>query len=204
MSRFFKKKKTNKINNINKNYKKSISSSINKIKENEKKYMTILVIIFMIIFCLISYFTFRVNNKKLSNISEVNSLTLTANNFLLTNNDIKSDSLGLKSSGNTITITNNTNELINYKLKLVRDIQNINKDNCSDREVPLEYIRYSIDGVNVSTIVPKKNGEIVIITGCLKGHKTKKLNIKLWLAEDITRDKNYHFHGYFTVEKLVI
>ena len=113
MSRFFKKKKTNKINNINKNYKKSISSSINKIKENEKKYMTILVIIFMIIFCLISYFTFRVNNKKLSNISEVNSLTLTANNFLLTNNDIKSDSLGLKSSGNTITITNNTNELIN-------------------------------------------------------------------------------------------
>ena len=204
MSRFFKKKKTNKINNINKNYKKSISSSINKIKENEKKYMTILVIIFMIIFCLISYFTFRVNNKKLSNISEVNSLTLTANNFLLTNNDIKSDSLGLKSSGNTITITNNTNELINYKLKLVRDIQNINKDNCSDREVPLEYIRYSIDGVNVSTIVPKKNGEIVIITGCLKCHKTKKLNIKLWLAEDMTRDKNYHFHGYFTVEKLVI
>ena len=181
-----------------------MSFSINKIKENEKKYMTILVIIFMIIFCLISYFTFRVNNNKLSNISEVNDLTLTANNFLLTNNYIKSDSLGLKSSGNTITITNNTNEVLNYKLKLVRDVQNINKDNCSNREVPLEYIRYSIDGVNVSTIVPKKDGEIIIMTGSLKSNESKNLNIKLWLAENMPKDKNYHFHGYFTVEKLVI
>ena len=47
------KSKKLKIKNINKNNNKNVENTINKIRENERKHMTILVISFMLLFCLI-------------------------------------------------------------------------------------------------------------------------------------------------------
>ena len=47
---------------INKNSSSQVSHTIRKIKENEAKYTAVLVLVFMASFCVIGYFTLRVNH----------------------------------------------------------------------------------------------------------------------------------------------
>ena len=57
------RKKRLKKSDINKNNSIEISGSINRLKSQESKYTLFLVIFFMIIFCIICYYTLSFNDK---------------------------------------------------------------------------------------------------------------------------------------------
>lgn len=198
------KSKKLKIKNINKNNNKNVENTINKIRENERKHMTILVISFMLLFCLISYLTFRVDSNEDKFPINTSDLNLSGDVFALTENDIKSDQDGINEEGKELFISNNSEETLNYKIKLVQDEYSITKDNCKSRQMPFEYIKYSINNENISTISPNNNGEIIVTTGTLKSNETKSINIKIWFSLNSPRDQDYHLHGYFTIDRLDI
>ena len=56
------------------------------------------------------------------------------------------------------------------------------------------------DITGVSTT--NNNKEIIITTGSLKSGENKKVNINLWIDENVSKDKEHHFHGYFKVERI--
>ena len=139
------KSKKLKIKNINKNNNKNVENTINKIRENERKHMTILVISFMLLFCLIGYLTFRVDSNEDKFPINTSDLNLSGDIFALTKNDIKSDQDGINEEGKELFISNNSEETTNYKIKLVQDEYSITKDNCKSRQMPFEYIKYILN-----------------------------------------------------------
>lgn len=200
-----KKKNKLKIENINKNSSKNVSHTINKIKSNEKKYTIILVFIFMILFIVIGFFLFRVNGNKLySSVDSVRNEMLESSSrvITLTNDYILSDKVGLKTDKYVVTINNDIPEILNYKIKLVRGDIITSKCKCDTTSLLLNNIKYSLDGKNISTLVENNNKEIIITTGSLKSGENKKVNINLWIDENVLKDKEHHFHGYFKVERI--
>ena len=99
---------------INRNTSVEVSHTIKKIKENERKYTIVLVIIFMSIFSIIGYKLFSVDSNILFNnvsaYSKYNSyFSISSEVLTLTNKDIYSDDLGIKTEKDSINITNKTN-----------------------------------------------------------------------------------------------
>ena len=120
----------------------------------------------------------------------------------LTNDYILSDSEGLKTDKYIVNINNDTPDVMNYKIRLVRDDIITSKCKCDTASLLLSNIKYSLDGKNISTLVENNNKEIIITTGSLKSGENKKVNINLWIDENVLKDKDYHFHGYFKVERV--
>lgn len=200
-----KKKNKLKIENVNRNSSKNVSHTINKIKSNERKYTVILVFIFMILFIVICFFLFRVNGNKLySSVDSAKNEMLESSSrvITLTNDYILSDKVGLKTDKYIVTINNDIPEILNYKIKLVRDDIITSKCKCDTTSLLLNNIKYSLDGKNISTLVENNNKEIIITTGSLKSGENKKVNINLWIDENVAKDKEHHFHGYFKVERI--
>ncbi|MDY5874807.1 MAG: hypothetical protein SPJ74_01890 [Bacilli bacterium] len=200
-----KKKNKLKIENVNRNSSKNVSHTINKIKSNERKYTIILVFIFMILFIVICFFLFRVNGNKLySSVDSARNEMLESSSrvITLTNDYILSDKVGLKTDKYVVTINNDIPEILNYKIKLVRDDIITSKCKCDTTSLLLNNIKYSLDGKNISTLVENNNKEIIITTGSLKSGENKKVNINLWIDENVSKDKEHHFHGYFKVERI--
>lgn len=200
-----KKKNKLKIENVNRNSSKNVSHTINKIKSNERKYTVILVFIFMILFIVICFFLFRVNGNKLySSVDSAKNEMLESSSrvITLTNDYILSDKVGLKTDKYVVTINNDIPEILNYKIKLVRDDIITSKCKCDTTSLLLNNIKYSLDGKNISTLVENNNKEIIITTGSLKSGENKKVNINLWIDENVAKDKEHHFHGYFKVERI--
>lgn len=205
MSRMIRKKEKLKINDINKNSGKEVSHTINKIKENERKYTIILVIFFMVLFGVVGYYTLRVDNTTLGDsLNEVVSDNLSSSSqiVILTKNNIKTDNEGLNGTDYTINITNNSLEIVNYKIKLVSDTRAVTNCNCADRLLPVNMIRYSLNNKNIQILSLNSNNEMIITTGSIKSGKTKKLKINMWVSDTIDSTVDYHFHGYFKVEKV--
>ena len=187
-----KKKNKLKIENVNRNSSKNVSHTINKIKSNERKYTVILVFIFMILFIVICFFLFRVNGNKLySSVDSAKNEMLESSSrvITLTNDYILSDKVGLKTDKYVVTINNDIPEILNYKIKLVRDDIITSKCKCDTTSLLLNNIKYSLDGKNISTLVENNNKEIIITTGSLKSGENKKVNINLWIDENVSKDK---------------
>lgn len=200
-----KEKNKLKIENVNRNSSKNVSHTINKIKSNERKYTVILVFVFIVLFVIVGFFAFRVNGNKLySSVDSARNEMLESSSRVvtLTNDYILSDSEGLKTDKYIVNINNDTPDVMNYKIRLVRDDIITSKCKCDTASLLLSNIKYSLDGKNISTLVENNNKEIIITTGSLKSGENKKVNINLWIDENILKDKDYHFHGYFKVERV--
>ena len=200
-----KKKNKLKIENVNRNSSKNVSHTINKIKSNERKYTVILVFVFIVLFVIVGFFAFRVNGNKLySSVDSARNEMLESSSRVvtLTNDYILSDNEGLKTDKYIVNINNDTPDVMNYKIRLVRDDIITSKCKCDTTALLLSNIKYSLDGKNISTLVENNNKEIIITTGSLKSGENKKVNINLWIDEEVLKDKDYHFHGYFKVERV--
>ena len=113
MGKIIKKKmnKKLKINDINKSSNQDLGHTIKGIKANERKYTIILVCVFMIIFAVIGYFNFRVDNSLLINTDQSfyrNVLSASSMSVTLNNTYIKSDDIGKKDSPYVVNVNNNT------------------------------------------------------------------------------------------------
>lgn len=180
---------------ISKNSSIKITGTINKIKANERKYTIYLVIIFMILFILIGYFTLSVNLDKYNEQLKKESITLKSKTLVLDEDDVLSDQDGLNTKNHVITLHNGTKEKVKYKILLQKDETLTSLCDCGDDLIKASDLRLSF----VDDIVTYNNFEDMIIDiGEIKANETKNIKIKVWLSEDT----NTHFHGRFILEKI--
>ena len=138
-----------------KNSSNQISHSIQKIKDNEKKYTIILVTFFFLLFCIIGYYSLRINeNIQINYIPSNNNqgTTISGKNITLTNDDIMTDDRGLKTQGLTFTIENHQDCSVNYQVVIKTDDFIIDECGCRNNLFPLTSIRYSYDGKTINTL----------------------------------------------------
>jgi hypothetical protein len=203
MKRDLRRKKLN-ASDISKNSSIEVSHTIKKIKENEKKYTIMLVIFFMILFCLIGYFTLSFNAVYIDNydydaLSNNQDVSSSGTLISLYGNDQVEDSIALNDDKYTYTysFSNNSKEEIKYQIVLEKDSSQIDKCGCSNSLLSYDSINYSINGKDVNTF---SNDNLIIDSGVLDGEAKETLNIKLWVNSKGIN--NEHFHGHITLEKV--
>lgn len=171
------------------------------IKEHEKKYTIILVLIFVFLILLSGYCILSIDNKELKSINKninyrYSSLSSTYQLITLTNKNILKDKEGLNTNKINIHIKNTTNKKYDYKIVIKKDNKITKTCGCENNENEYKYIKYSINGKDIL----KLNQDMVIYRDSLKENEEKDIFVNIWLDENT--NNNYHYHGYFSVEKI--
>lgn len=185
---------------INKNNSVEIKHYINKIKEQERKYTFLLVIFFMILFCIIGYKTLTINKEVMieyMNKEEMDDFSKVE--FVLTSDDVLSDKDGLLLKGYDILIKNNSQDNARYKVFFIPDPTAVKVCGCGEKSISKEYIRYSIDGTLVNTFF---DSDEVLVTEELEKGEENLVNIKVWIDNNLKINNSFHFHGSFIIEKI--
>ncbi len=174
---------------------------IKEIKNHEKKYTIFLVVLFIFLILFTGYCILSIDNKKLTNNTKsinyrYNSLSSSFQIITLTNKNIMDDISGLNTNKVLIHIENSTNKNYDYKIVLKKDKSTTKMCSCPEHNDDYKYIKYSINGKNVL----KLDSNYVIYKGTLKKDEKKDLLVNIWLDQSTNND--YHYHGYFKVEKI--
>lgn len=170
------------------------------LKEHEKKYTIILVLIFVFLILFTGYCILSIDNKELKSINKninyrYSSLSSTYQLITLTNKSILTDKEGLNTNKITIHIENTTDNKYDYKIVLKKDNRITKTCGCINNVDDYKHIKYSVDG-NILTL----NSDMVIYKGSLKRNEEKDIQVNIWLDENT--NSNYHYHGYFSIEKI--
>lgn len=132
--------------------------------------------------------TFHEENGEELNITKVVSMT---------------DSVGLSSTGHKITIKNNLTEDVNYKVKIVDNVEKIEEQDCQGLVIPKEEIRVSIKEsgkeTKIYTLSELENG--IILSKKAKALEENKITIRIWIDEDtiLPNGSKHHYHGLIQV-----
>lgn len=114
------------------------------------------------------------------------------------------DSVGLSSSkAYNITIKNNLTERVNYKIRILQDVETILEDECEEYLIPEEDIRISVK-------VNKKENKIynlneledgLLLENTIEALDNNNIAIRLWVNQDSTlpRGAFLHYHGIIQV-----
>ena len=190
------KKKKLKINDIKSNSSREIGGVINNIKQHERKYTIILVILFMLVFFVTAYFSFRVNEEIVTLYETytpyTNEITVKNNDIIFTKKDIMTETEGINKKQQEISFKNNTEDSINYKIlfQLEDDISNI---------MSFDDIKYTLDGINVFSL--SQNNELIKI-GIIDSNTTEKFKIKMWISPENKIEEDFIINGKFILEKM--
>lgn len=186
---------------ISKNVATDVGHSINRIKENEGRYTFLLVLLFMILFCFLGYYTLSFGKEK--NVVKVDNEEFLENSpkILLTKEDIMEDSLGLDTKVYEIEIRNTETGKVKYQITFSEDLILAGDCECDGKAFKINSIRYSLDGKNVNSLA---NDDRIVKTGELAANEMEVVSIKMWLASNIKlkNNDNYHLHGHFNIEKV--
>lgn len=194
-----------KKNDINKNSSIEIKYSINKIREQERKYMAVLVVFFMVLFCVVGYFTLSFNKDNYSNDSVVvdNSKMIDSSpKVLLTGADKKTDDLGLNSEVYSVEINNAQDISSKYQLLFQIDDVDIGECECNNEIFNTNDIRYSLDGENA---VSFSNNDILILKeATLEANEVEIINVRMWIDShaEVKKDILQHLHGHFVIKEI--
>lgn len=110
-----------------------------------------------------------------------------------------SDADGLAQSGTTFTITNTGSLPANYSVSLKDDTDMVTQDNCSDKQLAKENIKYSLDSSTANLLSTAIDN--TLISGNLKAGEAKTFSLKLWIKEDATNEVlSKHYHGKIVVD----
>ena len=113
------------------------------------------------------------------------------------------DSVGLSSKAYLISIKNNLTEQVNYKIKILDDLEKIVEDECEENQIPKESIRISVK-------VNKKENKIydleelednILLEDTIDALKTNNIAIRVWVKQDsgLPMGTNMHYHGIMQV-----
>lgn len=113
------------------------------------------------------------------------------------------DSVGLSSKSYNLTITNNLTESVDFRIKIVDDLEKILEDECSDNLIPKEDIRISIKNGNSENKIYDL-GELeegILLTSKMKALEKKNLSIRVWVKHGSTLPIGslMHYHGVVQV-----
>lgn len=113
------------------------------------------------------------------------------------------DSVGLSSKAYTITIKNNLTEKVDYKVKIVDDLDTINSDQCNDNLISKNDIRISIKenrkNNKIYTLSEIEDG--LLLDDEMDALEKKDLAIRIWIKQDSTLPMNakMHYHGIMQI-----
>lgn len=181
-----KEKKTIPINNS------GLTKFVNNVQMHEKKYVTGLVIIFIILFSFLGWQIINMNNKKLE--AEGNNFNNYNTVIYLSEKEVLEDFEGLKEKPYEFEIKNNGKDDIKYRMILITDEEQEPgkiKPNITD-------IKYSINGYEVKTMP----SDGIINIGLLEEFEKKKILVRLWLNNSLDKTKEYEYYGIIVIEEV--
>lgn len=110
------------------------------------------------------------------------------------------DSVGLSSKAYTFTIKNNLTIPVNYKIKLIDDIETINSDNCSTKQISKDIIKISIKEEKDNKIYNfNELLDNTLATEKIKALGEKEYTIRIWTINTSTASDDMHYHGLIQI-----
>ena len=109
------------------------------------------------------------------------------------------DSVGLSSKAYQITVKNNLTEKVNYKIKVVDDIEKQEEDNCSEIAIPKDNIKISVKtnkmGNKIYYLTDLEDG--ILLDEEIDALEKKDISIRVWIRQDspLLRGSKMHYHG---------
>ena len=185
-----------KSEDIQKNSGKNISHTISKIKEHERFYTTILVLVFMIVISFSIYLGLRVDPDMIyaNTIEEGSGFSYTSRGVYLNQKNI-----GSRDNPYSVTISNITDQNINYILRMIPDEELIEECNCREQLISYDKIKYSLEDKQERVF---SNEEMVLTTGFIHPLDTEEIKLNIWLSEDLNPKEEIHFYGKIVLEKI--
>lgn len=178
---------------ISQNSGKEISHTIAKIKAHERLYTSILVVIFMILIVFVAYLVFRVDpsDYKYEGDYKIEDGFSYSSNLVFLNDGNTKDN----TNEYVINISNMTDYNENYEIQLNYNDDFISKCNCSEKLIPMDKIKYSIDnGIDRNLTYQSK----VLSTGFIAKSTMKQVKVKIWI-EGLEKDKEGYFYGILDI-----
>lgn len=146
------------------------------------------------------YYKFQ-NERSIDYSSESLDITFheeTGDKVTLTRVTPVTDAVGLASQAYTFTIKNNMTIPVDYKIKLVDDLELVFEDDCGEYQMPKELIRVAIKGEKETEIYNLNE----LQEGVLKKTKIKPLgekeySVRLWTTKETALQSGSvrHYHG---------
>ncbi len=106
------------------------------------------------------------------------------------------DSVGLSSNAYTFTIKNNLTVPVNYKIKLIDDIETVEADACNDFQIAKNIIKVSIKVAKDNKIYYLSDlNDSILLNEKIKALEEKEYTIRVWTSNESQPLDNMHYHG---------
>lgn len=183
-----------------------IDHVILKIKANERKYTIISVCIILFAFLVCSYIIFSAIQE--SNVKPTFKVGKLYYEFNETKNGLGdvislvdvspiSDKDGMKTKTYTIKLYNSGKEKQKFKIFISDDKEMIAFDECSDKVVERNFIKYSIN--DKKALALDNDEEVSIISSTLAPKESRIYTIRCWVSDTYTKSDVVHYHGTISV-----
>ena len=113
------------------------------------------------------------------------------------------DSVGLSSNTYSLDIHNNLTVGVPYQIKIIPDLDMIEKDGCEEYLIPEEDIRISVKvnrGDNeIYNLDELKNG--ILLTNTVEALENDTISVRVWINKDssLVAGSKMHYHGIIQV-----
>ena len=113
------------------------------------------------------------------------------------------DSVGLSSKSYNITIKNNLTEKVDFKIKVVDDLEKIVEDACEGQLIQKENIRISIKNGDRDNKIYTLNEleDSILLDEKMKALEERDFAVRIWISQNSTLPlgSNMHYHGIVQV-----
>ena len=115
-----------------------------------------------------------------------------------------SDVEGFSKTGYRFSVTNISNGSYKYRIRLIEDAAMVNEDDCLNRQLYSNYIRFQFDNFPPKSLKEvESNGYVLyessekILPGNSEIHE-----LRVWLGENTPMDIGEHYHGKIVLEEV--
>lgn len=179
-------------------------------KKNKYKYKIVLAIFIALLLIIgITYalwFRYFMGTKEQEITTGKLELVLTDESagVSLLNTTPVSDNVGMSFKPYTFKIRNYGTIPATYKVYLIDDESSYYSDQCNDKKMPWDNIKYSLkenDNINTGNLSKENNG--LLLESSINPDEVNNYYLNLWIrSEATTAIANYHFHAKIKVEAI--
>ena len=162
------------------------------IKDYETLYTTFFVILFMILFGVIGYYSLGVQNKNILSSIQINKKE--EGILFYTSSVITIES---EKKNTTLSIENLQDKDVNIQVYFKEDERMKRECGCSYSGFHYSSIRYSMEGAHNLSF---QDGNMVVLQDTILSKEKKDINITMWLEGQDNTDA--HIHGTFVVKEV--
>ena len=111
------------------------------------------------------------------------------------------DSVGLSSNSYVFTINNNLTESVNYKVKILDDIEKIISDKCDEKQIPKNDLKISVKEGNNSNVIYHMSDldDKVLLDTHIDALDKVTITIRVWVDKDSEIPNDSHYHGIIQI-----